>query len=71
MLCGFLFCEFRETRAVFLSASWIVYRNIGANFSLNDLEGGDFRFNKERSTKEYNIAANFFTKRALNTEAIV
>lgn len=27
--------------------------------SLNDLEGGDFRFNKERSMKKYIIAAIF------------
>uniref|UniRef100_A0A7N2RDF2 Uncharacterized protein n=1 Tax=Quercus lobata TaxID=97700 RepID=A0A7N2RDF2_QUELO len=41
-----------------------------SNLSLNDKEGGKMSVKKVRSSNEYNIAAKFLTKQALNIDVI-
>ena len=42
-----------------------------SNLSLNEREDGTLKLTKDRSTGETILAAKFFTKRALNTEAVI
>ncbi|KAK9991307.1 hypothetical protein SO802_026292 [Lithocarpus litseifolius] len=42
-----------------------------SNLSLNEREDGTLKLTKDRSTSETILAAKFFTKRALNTEAVI
>ena len=41
------------------------------NLSLNDREGGKLAVKKDRASHEHTIVANFLTKRALNTDAVI
>ena len=41
------------------------------NLSLDDREGGEVQLNENESSKNVTIAANFLTKRSLNTEFVV
>ena len=41
------------------------------NLSLDDQEGGKVKLNKNKSSKNVTIAANFLTKQALNTESVI